>query len=60
MTVELLDEAIGRHPDDAIAMARHYHVACEAHVRPFWDAAVASDRRMVGEEPRLAPHRAQS
>jgi len=53
MTVELLDEAIGRHPDDAIAMARHYHAACEAHVRPFWDAAVASDRRMVGDEPRL-------
>jgi 2-polyprenyl-6-methoxyphenol hydroxylase-like FAD-dependent oxidoreductase len=49
MTVELLDEAIGRHPDDPIAMARHYHAACEAQVRPFWEAAVASDRRMLGD-----------
>jgi 2-polyprenyl-6-methoxyphenol hydroxylase-like FAD-dependent oxidoreductase len=49
MTVELLDEALGRHPDDPIAMSRHYHAACEAHVRPFWEAAVASDRRMLGE-----------
>jgi hypothetical protein len=49
MTVELLDEALGIHGDDAIAMARHYHAACEAQVRPFWDAAVASDRRMLGE-----------
>jgi len=31
-------------------MARHYHAACEAHVRPFWDAAIASDRRMLGHE----------
>ena len=23
--------------------------ACEIYVRPFWDAAVASDRRMLGE-----------
>jgi 2-polyprenyl-6-methoxyphenol hydroxylase-like FAD-dependent oxidoreductase len=49
MTVELLDEAIGRHPGDPIAMGRHYHEACEAQVRPFWDAAVASDRRMLGD-----------
>ncbi|MGH7896112.1 MAG: NAD(P)/FAD-dependent oxidoreductase, partial [Candidatus Binatia bacterium] len=43
MMAELLDEAIGRYPDDPVAMARHYHLACEAQVRPFWDAAVASD-----------------
>jgi 2-polyprenyl-6-methoxyphenol hydroxylase-like FAD-dependent oxidoreductase len=49
MTVELLDEAIGFHGDDPIAMARHYHAECERHVRPFWEAAVASDRRMLGE-----------
>lgn len=49
MTVELLDEALGRHPDDPIAMGRHHHAACEAQVRPFWEAAVASDRRMLGE-----------
>ena len=54
MMVELLDEAIGRHPDDPIAMGRHYHAACETHVRPFWDAAVGSDRRMLGERRRLA------
>jgi hypothetical protein len=34
MTVELLDEALGLHGDDAIAVARHYHTACETHVRP--------------------------
>jgi 2-polyprenyl-6-methoxyphenol hydroxylase-like FAD-dependent oxidoreductase len=54
MMVELLDEALGRHPHDPIAMARAYHAACEAHVRPFWDAAVASDRRILGQE-RAAP-----
>lgn len=54
MMVELLDEAIGRHGNDPIAMARHYDAACEAHVRPFWDAAVASDRRMLGERRALA------
>ena len=53
MMVELLDEAVGLHPDDPIAMARHYHAACEAHVRPFWDAAIASDRRMLGHERAL-------
>lgn len=54
MTAELLDEAIGRHPDDPIAMARWYHAACETHVRPFWDAAVASDRRILGERRAFA------
>ena len=49
MMVELLDEALGLHADDPIAMAQHYHRACETYVRPFWDAAVASDRRMIGE-----------
>src|SRR5262249_5351437 len=54
MTVELLDEALGRHPADAIAMGRHYHAACETHVRPFWEAAAASDRRMLGDD-RVVP-----
>ena len=53
MTVELLDEALGIHPDDPIALARHYHAACETYVRPFWEAAVVSDRRMLGETPDL-------
>src|SRR5262249_44645263 len=58
MTAELLDEALGRHPDDAHAMARHYHTACEAQVRPFWDAAVASDRRMPGNGRPITSSRA--
>jgi len=49
MTVELLDESLGLYPDDVVAMTRHYHEACETYVRPFWDAAVASDRRMLGD-----------
>jgi 2-polyprenyl-6-methoxyphenol hydroxylase-like FAD-dependent oxidoreductase len=53
MMVELLDEAVGRHRRDPSAMARHYHSACEAHVRPFWEAAVASDRRMLGQAREL-------
>ena len=53
MMVELLDEALGLHPDDPIAMARHYHAACETQVRPFWDAAIASDRRLLGHERAL-------
>jgi 2-polyprenyl-6-methoxyphenol hydroxylase-like FAD-dependent oxidoreductase len=45
---ELLDEALSRHPDDPIAAARAHHAACEAQLRPFWDAAVAGDRRAGG------------
>jgi 2-polyprenyl-6-methoxyphenol hydroxylase-like FAD-dependent oxidoreductase len=52
MMAELLDESLGRHPEDSTAMALHYHAACETHVRPFWDAAVASDRRMLGGQRR--------
>jgi flavin-dependent dehydrogenase len=54
MMVELLDEALGRDPRDPVAMARHYHDACEAHVRPFWDAAVVADARMTGQRRGLA------
>jgi 2-polyprenyl-6-methoxyphenol hydroxylase-like FAD-dependent oxidoreductase len=50
MMVELLDEALGRHRADSIAMARHYDAACRTHVQPFWEAAAASDRRMLGHE----------
>jgi 2-polyprenyl-6-methoxyphenol hydroxylase-like FAD-dependent oxidoreductase len=49
MGVTFLDEALGRHPGDPIAAARHLHELCEAQVRPFWDAAVAADRRGRGE-----------
>jgi 2-polyprenyl-6-methoxyphenol hydroxylase-like FAD-dependent oxidoreductase len=47
LAAELLDEALSRHPRDLVAAARHLHAQTEAHVRPFWDAAVASDRRMT-------------
>lgn len=45
----LLDEAVGRHPRDPAAAARLLHRLSERHVRPFWNAAVASDRRARGE-----------
>lgn len=47
----LLDEALGRHPRDLVAAARMLHALSEEQIRPFWDAAVASDRRMRGERP---------
>jgi 2-polyprenyl-6-methoxyphenol hydroxylase-like FAD-dependent oxidoreductase len=50
MMAELLDEALGRHRGDAIAMARDYDAACRVHVQPFWEAAAASDRRMLGQD----------
>jgi 2-polyprenyl-6-methoxyphenol hydroxylase-like FAD-dependent oxidoreductase len=45
----LLDEALERHPRDLRAVARHLDARCEAELRPFWDAAVAGDRRTLGE-----------
>jgi 2-polyprenyl-6-methoxyphenol hydroxylase-like FAD-dependent oxidoreductase len=50
----LLDQAVGRHPRDPVAAARLLHRLSEAQVRPFWDAAVASDRRARGDR-RAAP-----
>ena len=50
----LLDEAVGRHPRDPVAAARFLHGLSEAQIRPFWDAAVASDRRARGDR-RAAP-----
>jgi len=44
----LLDEALDRHPGDLRAAARHLDRASEAELRPFWDAAVAGDRRSAG------------
>jgi 2-polyprenyl-6-methoxyphenol hydroxylase-like FAD-dependent oxidoreductase len=49
MQATFLDQAIARHPRDPIAAARHLHRSNEAEVRPFWDAAVVSDRRMLRE-----------
>lgn len=45
----LLDEAMGRHRADPIAAARALHALSEAQVRPFWEAAVISDRRLLGD-----------
>jgi 2-polyprenyl-6-methoxyphenol hydroxylase-like FAD-dependent oxidoreductase len=45
----LLDEALERHPGDLRAAARHLHRRSEAEVRPFWEAAVAGDRRTSGD-----------
>ncbi len=53
LQASLLDEAVGRHRDDPAAAARMLHALSEAHVRPFWDAAVASDRRMLGDRRTL-------
>jgi 2-polyprenyl-6-methoxyphenol hydroxylase-like FAD-dependent oxidoreductase len=56
----LLDEALERHRDDVRALARHLDRRCEAEVRPFWDAAVAGDRRVLGgrRTPQLTNPRA--
>ena len=43
----LLDEAVGRHPTDLVAMARHLDRRSEEELRPFWDAAVSGDRRAL-------------
>ncbi len=44
----LLDEALGRHGADLVAVARHLHRESEAELRPFWEAAVSADRRATG------------
>jgi len=45
----LLDEALGRHPRDLAAAARHLDRRSEAELRPYWEAAVAGDRRALGD-----------
>jgi len=45
----LLDEALERHPRDLAAAARHLDRRSEAELRPFWEAAVAGDRRGLDE-----------
>src|SRR5262249_19705147 len=51
----LLDEAVGRHPRDPIAAARLLHRLSEVQVRPFVEAAIAADRRALGEAPTTPP-----
>src|SRR5262245_36940085 len=50
----LLDEALERHPRDLAAAARHLDRRSEAELRPFWEAAVAGDRRAVGDRTAFA------
>ncbi|HJQ84636.1 MAG TPA: hypothetical protein VKA21_11195, partial [Candidatus Binatia bacterium] len=50
----LLDEALGRHPRDLIADARHLDGRSEAELRPFWDAAVGADLRTLGDRRGLS------
>jgi len=47
----LLDEALGRHPGDVRAAACFLDRESESQLRPFWEAAVAGDRRALGEVP---------
>jgi 2-polyprenyl-6-methoxyphenol hydroxylase-like FAD-dependent oxidoreductase len=49
----LLDEALDRHAGDVRAVASHLDRRSEQELRPFWDAAVAGDRRSLGQ--RRAP-----
>jgi 2-polyprenyl-6-methoxyphenol hydroxylase-like FAD-dependent oxidoreductase len=51
----LLDEALERHPHDLRAAACHLDRRSEAELRPFWEAAVASDRRALGARRRHVP-----
>jgi 2-polyprenyl-6-methoxyphenol hydroxylase-like FAD-dependent oxidoreductase len=50
----LLDEALERHPRDLRAVARRLDRRSEEEIRPFWNAAVAGDRRAAGEPRALA------
>jgi 2-polyprenyl-6-methoxyphenol hydroxylase-like FAD-dependent oxidoreductase len=50
----LLDEALERHRDDLRAAARHLDRRSESEVRPFWEAAVAGDRRALGDRRAFA------
>jgi 2-polyprenyl-6-methoxyphenol hydroxylase-like FAD-dependent oxidoreductase len=54
MQATFLDEAMARHARDPIAAARRLHDLNERYVRPFFDAAVASDHRMLGHRRRAA------
>jgi 2-polyprenyl-6-methoxyphenol hydroxylase-like FAD-dependent oxidoreductase len=49
MAATFLDEALALHPRDPIAAARHLHRVSEQELRPWWEAAVVSDRRMQRE-----------
>ena len=50
MQATFLAEALSRHRDDPIAAARRLHALNERHVRPYYDAAVGSDHRLLGHQ----------
>ena len=50
----LLDESLARHSGDLHAAALHLHRRSEAELRGFWEAAVATDRRMLGDRRSLS------
>jgi 2-polyprenyl-6-methoxyphenol hydroxylase-like FAD-dependent oxidoreductase len=50
----LLDEALGRHPHDPCAAARHLDRRSEDELRAFWEASVAGDRRALGDRRAFA------
>ena len=50
MAATFLDEALALHPRDPIAAARHLHRVSERELRPWFEAAVVSDRRMQREK----------
>src|SRR5213083_1808446 len=47
--VLVMGQLRNRHPRDLAAAARHLDRRSEAELRPFWEAAVAGDRRVLGE-----------
>jgi 2-polyprenyl-6-methoxyphenol hydroxylase-like FAD-dependent oxidoreductase len=49
MGATFLDEALALHRRDHVAAARRLHALSERELRPWWDAAVVSDRRLTGE-----------
>jgi hypothetical protein len=51
MGATFLDEALALYPRDPIAAARHLHRVSERELRPWWEAAVVSDRRIRREQP---------
>jgi 2-polyprenyl-6-methoxyphenol hydroxylase-like FAD-dependent oxidoreductase len=46
MGATFLDEALALHPRDPTAAARHLHRVSERELRPWFEAAVVSDRRL--------------
>jgi 2-polyprenyl-6-methoxyphenol hydroxylase-like FAD-dependent oxidoreductase len=59
MSATFLDEALSMYRHDPVAAARHLHRVSERELRPWWEAAVVSDRRMQ-REPVAPPANARA